>query len=590
MKKFTKNTVIDFDLYQRHLQYLSEIYLDYDLAIAYYNEAHAKMDSYRNQTHRYIKAMSGGTCRNVKRDTLYKYLLYIEKCPAQMFATNKNQSGWTVNRKEVLEPLYNMGYATEFFNHYFAYGTYKSLDSDIYSLITAHSFETEKVNVNGKRLLSCPYFVNQKTNFRYNYSNHDIITIPTWCKDIVTVPKGKVLVWGDFAQADLRSAYNIFIRDEDNIKVVKSCDDMYEAMARIIYGDEFNLEDFKKKRNMMKAVILSCVYGKRSDFESEKTEFLQAFGRYLDEHCSKYKEYKERIKQHKAFRSQIVLNTYFGETTIVDQSVRWGKKVEYQCLNYPIQSSTSLIVILTVNTLLKQFYDLGYTEDQIGVYYTRHDEPIFIMDEELMEDSWIFKDFHKIFIDDWYPMQLDFEFGYYYSVPNTELQDKYEESVKRNQYRIKEEVESEPVDDNFLPLKELYNVYVGVATAYDGDTIATLYDAENKQCQYLKFKPSEGNLPIKATLAWEEDAIYARGYGGVIVNNNILEETVSYKKLVYRYKKGYVDKVPVAYMLAEYMRYRHAVKNNASYTMSELCSLNIDNLKGVKTVNALLSE
>lgn len=586
MHKFSKNSFIDFDEYERHLRYLGHIYLDRNILINAYNETLDYWASYENMTERYMNVMSGRTYQILNNDRLMNYLIEFEKCPQWRFRSDSNISGVSVNRKNVLEPLYNDGYAKEFLNLYLTFSSYKKLNSSLRTLEEKHSKPIQQRGNKGESLNQCNFNVSQRQNYRYNYSKHDIITIPKQYSYAVTVPKGKVLAWGDFSQADLRAAYNIFIRDSENIKTVKKYNDMYEAIARIVKGEDFDLEEFKSKRDLMKAVILSCVYGKRTDVEKSKAEFLREFGEYLDTKCPRYMEYKSRISKHISFKSNIILETYFGQPVIVDKG--WGKdlSLEHKCLNYPIQSCTSLLVILTVNAILEQFYSLGYTEDQIGVYYTRHDEPIFIMDEDVMKDSWVFEDYNKIFIDDWYPMELSFSFGFNYTIENNHLTQLYNDSVEKNKHRLHIEEMDENTGEEFLPLKPIYELKIGVCYAHDNSVIVAIYDECNNECQYLKLKEFDF-LAIEAAIYSNEDQICKLGYAGTAISNRYTRKEVFYTSSTFVFKTELTG-LAFADYLAEYMAYKYANREDIDFKVSQGCIDEIEKVKGVKTVEKLL--
>lgn len=594
MHKFTKDSFIDFDAYEKHLRYISHIYIDREKLNSAYREIVAYRNAYHDMAVRYMYAMSGTTCSELKQDRIIHYLIQYEKCSSWRFENKKNQSGVSINRKTVLEPLYNQGRARNFLDLYFNYSTYKKLESSVRLLLQKHSFPVEIQGNGGERLNQCNFNVTQQQNYRYNYNKHDIITIPKQYSNSVVAPKGKVLAWGDFSQADLRAAYNIFLRDDENIEVVKQCDDMYEAIARIVAKankQDFDIKDFKEQRDLMKAVILSCVYGKRTDVEKPKADFLREFGAYLDTKCPKYIEYKKRIQDHIEFRDTVVLDTYFGQPVVVDKGYNPydDSQMDHKCLNYPIQSCTSLIVIMTVNAILEDFYALGYTEDQIGVYYTRHDEPIFIMDEEVMKDSWIFKDYDKILIDDWYPMGLEFDFGYSYKETEKSLMDKYDESVQLNQTKLHYEEMDPPSGEQFYPLPSIYALAVGTAEAFDGSTVIAIYDKANKQCAYLKQENFDFKV-VETYMCSIESRFAKAGYQGVLVRNSFVNKEAYYREMSFKYSKGGALDIAAANALAEYMAAKYAKKNSIDVQLSSHCSTYMDVLREVATVETTLPE
>lgn len=111
MHKFTKDSFIDFDAYEKHLRYISHIYIDREKLNSAYREIVAYRNAYHDMAVRYMYAMSGTTCSELKQDRIIHYLIQYEKCSSWRFENKKNQSGVSINRKTVLEPLYNQGRA-----------------------------------------------------------------------------------------------------------------------------------------------------------------------------------------------------------------------------------------------------------------------------------------------------------------------------------------------------------------------------------------------------------------------------------------------------------------------------------------------
>ena len=193
----------------------------------------------------------------------------------------------------------------------------------------------------------------------------------------------------------------------------------------------------KEERNLYKVYVLQTIYGTRRHLIPYANKFINILGRVL-ESCSKYKKYWEDIQKRATYGAPIRVCSYMGHVEYVPAFD--GDRVKetlYKCLNYPVQGCTSELIIATTNQLLDTFYSLGYTKEDIRVYYNRHDEPVFILKESVMRDSWIFKDFSKIQMDDWIPLRMDFSFGRNYSLEDKDLMDKYILSSKINRNKIK---------------------------------------------------------------------------------------------------------------------------------------------------------
>lgn len=93
------------------------------------------------------------------------------------------------------------------------------------------------------------------------------------------------------------------------------------------------------------------------------------------------------------------------------------------------KSQLSEIVISVVNHILDTAYNLGYTEDDISLYMTRHDEPIFKIKKSALDLMTVLQDHSTVMVDGWTPLRLDWDFGYRYKVPDEELQSKFKDLV-----------------------------------------------------------------------------------------------------------------------------------------------------------------
>ena len=86
-----------------------------------------------------------------------------------------------------------------------------------------------------------------------------ISQIPKDYAKFISVEEGYFLAWGDFAQADLRIAYNLLLRNEENYGLMASVTDKYEGIARLVAdanNEPFDYEKFKAERNLYKVYVL----------------------------------------------------------------------------------------------------------------------------------------------------------------------------------------------------------------------------------------------------------------------------------------------------------------------------------------------
>lgn len=594
MIKFTHEDEIDFALYEHRLKYVPHIFLDTKMMKSMMKFDIIEEESLRKRAEHIMRVDSSGFCVNLSDDyTKYRFLTEHEYCPDHYFTRTKNARGFSV-AKQYLEMAYEKGYAQEFLESYLKFRTIEKKTDKVNKIIQASYCNMDKGN-RGEMLNRLNFRVEQQQNFRYNYNSYDIITIPKDYSSCITVPQGKIMVWGDFAQADFRVAYNLLLRDEENQKIMDSVDDKYEGLARIVahYNNEpFDVIKFKEERKMYKVCTLAAVYGKRTGNNAEETAFMQKLGAFLEK-CPRYKEFYKRIKDRLHLDKPIQMDTYFGLPMAVPNVRGYGKDPINKALNTPIQSGTSQIVILTVNKILDRFYELGYTEDDIHVYYVRHDEPIFIMDRRVMKDCWVFRDCSHILIDDWTPLTADFFFGYNYTEVDEQLMKDYEELSRANKHRMHIEEPSPHFEEPFYPIKKTYKIALGLSETYDGGTVACYYDYENKKASYIKI-PSrdyrEVYEEVEKRLCTIDDKLYKQDYNGAYVKTRDYDKDAFYNILFFRYKTDVDKDLRMAECLAEYMAYSYAKKNGQDVVPSEMCMANYETMKTIKMIDIFSNE
>lgn len=279
-----------------------------------------------------------------------------------------------------------------------------------------------------------------KITFKYgiaetgrHYTSQD--NIQGWNKKYVTsitAPKGKFLVWMDFAQIDLRVALNLFIMNESNRKIFEAVEDKYEALAREIYrqlGREFDLDLFKSHRKIYKVLALAKLYN-AGNANLANTSGDKEVVQLLDEFYSqsaKLQKYTKTVQTYIDEKLDIDVFDYFGQMRTITSDTPNPLSV---FLNTPIQSTSASIMKAVANKIMQRFYDLGYGEDQIIYYLNRHDEVVFMLDDELKKDLWVLKDCESVYVDDWDVLKLEISIGDYYTEENEEYMQNYENNWK----------------------------------------------------------------------------------------------------------------------------------------------------------------
>ena len=529
MYKFTKTDRVDLEEYEAYLK--TNKYLYYDrTATALQMEYMRCVSGAENQRATDIAfKRSGGTILELGRESVYHYLTRFENCPDHYFGSKNSQSDFSLDKKRVLEKLYANGYAREFLDSYMLSRSLKSKVGGVASIVNACTVEACKAS-DGRTLCRIPYDVNPQKNLRFNYNSFDIISqIPKEFCHNICAPDGYFLVWGDFAQSDFRIAYNVLLRSRENDEVMRKYQDKYEALARLVAktnGLEFDEDEFKRDRVLYKTLTLATIYGMSDSVVQRESEFIHNLQRFLDT-CPKYTEYKRRIQQRKELGLPITVQSYFGYEDTVAVTCGGGSEIEHDLLNRPIQSGTSEIVILTVNHLLHTFYSLGYTEEDFSVYYVRHDEPIFLVKKTALKDMWVFKQFTQLLIDDWIPLQLDFKYGYAYTIPDEELEQKVVDVCGKNLDKIDFYASGETVDTDYYPISPALFIYMhAIQVEAGGFTVVSFHDAVQNAYTVMKIDSLDNDEifeAIRARLNACEKKIFDVGYRGICVISNFYE-------------------------------------------------------------------
>lgn len=528
MVRFSRNNIVDVDEYEKRIRRNGKIYFDKDVVEKYHRKiACSKGALYEMYLDTMIQR-SAGRYQFDNKENIIPYLQKCERCPGHYFANRKTQSE-SLDKKRVLEPLYQNGYATEFLTYYMEYRSMKSRESTANSLLNSVKGLPTIKNQDGVALTPLTYNVTPQFNLRFNYSQHDIIAqIPKEISNSISVEDGYALVWGDFAQSDFRIAYNLFLRSEMNDAIMSKYDDKYEGLARIVannLGRTFDKEEFLQKRKLYKRLTLATMYGTRGSVVKEDDEFIKMFASFLGT-CPRYVEYKKRLEAGHKLGLPILIHGYFGYEETCPVEYRETDTVN-RALNAPIQTGTSEVIILTVNEILDRFYDLGYTEDDISIYLVRHDEPVFKVRKELLKDAWIFEDFNKIFVDDWMPLQLSFEVGYYYGVPDEELTSVYKQSIAKNKAKISS-LEEIPSDGyRYYPTPKVWELDVDTVQIGES-TLLTVYDADRKLAHNsIIYATDSEQVFLAVRQVIEEAEIDSDEFRGVVVHSTFpsLDET-----------------------------------------------------------------
>lgn len=552
----------DIEKFEKYIRHNGYILYDKQKMEDRYDYQCVERDSLAVYTTDIMKHRSSFKYGSLDRETLYRYLTRVEHCPEHYFE-KRGVNGYSLDKTGVLTPLYNNGYAQEFLESYLQYNDKKATCTSIKSLLKIKSDPIAKGH-SGEGLHKFDYSVNQQTNLRYNYKNVDIISqIPVEYTDCITVEDGYCLVWGDFAQSDLRIAYNLFLRSDDNIDIMRETADKYEGIARIIaktFNEPFDLEKFKNERSLYKLHVLQTLYGTRNSRDNTAKDFITKLSRYL-ETCDKYQEYLRRINRHIDLNLPLVTKSYFGYEQDVPswRSTRDG--ITYFALNSPNQSCTSELVIMTCCAILDKFYAAGYSEDDINLYMVRHDEPIFKVKVDALKDAWFFNDCSTIQVDDWIPLQLDFTVGYNYKVPDEDLMAIMQKSFDEHKQDLTPARPCTVDSSKFFPMQDVTELYFHYSKVYDKTVVAIL--SKDLKAVDLHLVNSVDEKEVETTIIKMildlSPMFVARESNGLIVKNNFIDGGRYHEGNLIKFFKEVSVSMYEAQVICEYMANQVAV-------------------------------
>lgn len=527
MYKFTKSNKPDLELYESHLRKNGYIAYNPSLMSQVWQYAMAKSSTCSQLAIDIMAFKSGGRCCALSRDVILNYLLNFEHCPEHYF-NKKGMESYSLDKNKVLMKLYSNGYATEFLDNYMESRSLVSKCGKIRGILDECTADCGK-NSDGISIRRITYAVNRQKNLRYNYRNHDVIGIPKDYNSCITVEDGYFLAWGDFAQSDFRIAYNLFMRSKQNDEIMNKYEDKYEALARMVAqkeGVEFDKEQFLKERQIYKKLTLATVYGTRNSIVPEEDRFIRRMVEFLS-HCPKYVEYERRLNDRWCIGLPMVLEGYFGDEETVANKYNKDDVIN-DALNTPIQMGTSEIVILTVNAILKKFAELGYSEDDVSVYYVRHDEPVFKVSEHAMKDAWVFNEFSTILIDDWTPLKLDFDYGYYYKQSDEKLSAEVADCFEKNKDKITIYKSDYKIDTDYYPILPTAILFMEkIAIPPANKTIVAVYSEKYNAVNYHlinSINDEEVNAVIKENVRNLLEGFDKLGYCGVHVFSDFMSD------------------------------------------------------------------
>ena len=483
MLKLSKESVVDFDKYIDRLSYLGYIYYNFDKIQYPKSRLDLLKASLSDYIYRFLLESSGGSVMGLQRASIQNYLLNVCKVPRSMLTVRKRDVSGEAYESisidaEHLTAIKDRGFAVEFVDMYLQYTSLGSQIGLIEGLMRMKNEEVFKENGLGQKLYGVSHNINFSDAFRTYYSKFAHQQVPKQFLTALDAPKGYTMVKGDFEQSDLKIVYNMLLKDKSNVDVMFRYPDSYEGIARLVEDTKFSLETFKEDRNLYKQNTLSPVYGGTSASTEQAKKIIDNVNGYLAT-LPVYQEFKNRINKKIECGLPVVLNTYFGNSIEVSDLYNNSKKIMDRALNTPVQAGTSEVVVLCANSIMDKFAEYGITQENGGIYLylNRHDELVFLLNNDYLEYSWIFQENEDIIIEGWMPLKIKFSFSDNYAIPNDALN-----NLAQGYYKPQESVNVDKLirdalnSEYFIPCEDTKVYYVGTHTEGERTCIIFMND------------------------------------------------------------------------------------------------------------------
>jgi hypothetical protein len=579
MLKLNRHSKVDFQRYLSDLSELGFIYIDKEVIEIEILRLKNEVRTLNYLCKDTMITDTGYFLTSLDRKAIYRYLTEFEKCPEHMFRNSKNKGdGPSLDAKRVIEPLLEKGYAEYFLTLYKEYMSKKSIQGSLEGLLQRLQ-KTTLETYDGKPLYRVSFNIGEEDNFRTYYNDYSIQGIPRTALHGIKAPKGYTLVSGDFKQSDLRIVYNTLLMNESNIPIFANADDSYEALARILMIDAFELDEFKENRESYKEYSLSPIYGATKGKTSIGQKYINLARKFL-ESCESYQEFVRRINLRLEYNLPLVVTTMFGSEMLIDRVRNPYGDIKVQkrdkALNSPFQAGTSQIVVSVNNSIRDEFEKVGATSENEGIfsYINRHDELIFLVKNEYLKYSYIFQKHQKVVFENWTPLEVDFSYTRTYYREDEEIENFakgfYDQSYKPqiNPRYVKENV--------MIPIKDILAITLGTYQIPNtNEHIVSMYDHINKRCSYELFKnfnPTEILQTILGKISLGAGNLRKRDISDVMVNTLLVgQETTEYANMLVKFRRSYSPSLLIdSNTLAEYMVSRYCKKYNIEFTTSDL--------------------
>ena len=441
MMRMSKDHKFDFTKATMYLAEGASVFLDIgpvDQSIRHLKEVEkAYLQQLRENMFSTFKYVPAG----ISKYTLFKFLEEAG-VPTKYWKSTKNVSGESFDKNRQQKMVDDKELA-DWADLYRAYQKQKKYNDTVGAMMNRIRYLPKIEAADGSMITEVGYNLTPDYNRRFNTNKENVIGLYGNLRNSLKVPAGFVMVGSDFPQIDGKAALNTYFKTEEMLNIDECTEDSYlvfrelarqihhhhdkhlyeksvegseraqELLRRISLHDS-NVQEFPDKavRDIYKVIALKTVYNSpQSDFKNAASEhqFLKAA---LDV-SSRYLIIKHYIKFLREIGYPVVVKSKFGYSRPITDEREFDALAKI--FNSPIQATSSEIILNFISHILDQFREKGYTKDDVRLYVNRHDEPIFMIKEDLLvKYMHIFKNASHILIDGWKPFEMTWSFGYSY--------------------------------------------------------------------------------------------------------------------------------------------------------------------------------
>ena len=218
---------------------------------------------------------------------------------------------------------------------------YKKLNQKLTLLNNIKLIRSEDGKVRGH------WQLNSSTTKRLGCSKPNLMALPKVAKDCVIPEKGKTIIKCDFSQIELRILAEI-TQDENLLLSFNSDVDIHTATASLIYGKP-SVEIKEDERNSCKVINYGIAYGISAQGLMDNLNKLGIPATLSQASClrNRFLEVFLGIREYQANVCTAKTLKSLGGTEITTENMSPN-----QCLNWPIQTSCSEVLLVSLDYLM----------------------------------------------------------------------------------------------------------------------------------------------------------------------------------------------------------------------------------------------